>query len=432
MWFLSRRRKRLRRHFDPVNYVSFLTLRFPTTRFSTTLELTFSPCQFEYKQALSCEVCERSPENRIILFLVYMKNLSLRTLGLITLFLQLLLFRFLSTQTQWIETVFVPHVFYPISRLLRFITAWFPFSVGLVWVYLLAGLLLVLLVRSIRQIIRKKHSLKDTILSLLAWSSPVFLFYTVTWGLLYYRQPVSALLQYDTAPVTVEELRTLCEDLVEQTNYTRAQLTDSAIYAISPSHLIEQAPKAYSHTGLPFLNYRIPSVKMATGSRFLAYMGTSGIYTFWSGEANVNRINSNVDLPAVTLHEMAHQMGFASEDEANYIAWRAGRNYPDPLFQYSAHYNVVWRSLRRLWNVDSTSAQHLYSRLDSAVYRDAEADNARWAPYRNPVQKHVISPFYHLFLKANGQEYGIMSYDRVTDLLIYERRKEKSDPFKAV
>ncbi len=365
-------------------------------------------------------------------FFVCMKYLSLRTLGLITLLLQLLLFRFLSTQTQWIETTFVPHVFYPLSRLLRFITAWLPFSAGLIGIYILAGLLLALLIRSVRQIIRKKRSLTGTVLSLLAWSSPVFLFYSVTWGLLYYRQPVSTLLQYDTAPVTVEELRTLCENLVEHTNHARTQLTDNAIYTISPSRLIEQAPKAYSHTGLPFLNYRTPSVKLATGSRLLAYMGTSGIYTFWSGEAHVNRINSNIDIPAVTLHEMAHQMGFASEDEANYIAWRAGRDYPDPLFQYSAHYNVVWRSLRRLWNVDSTSARHLYSRLDSAVYRDAEADNARWAAYRNPVQKHVISPFYHLFLKANGQEYGIMSYDRVTDLLIYERRKDilrTSSPF---
>lgn len=352
-----------------------------------------------------------------------MKKVSLRTLGVVTLFLQLLLFRFLCTQTQWIETVFIPRIFYPFSKVFRLVTSWFPFSLGLVIIYFLTGLLLVLLVRSVRQIIRGKRSVKDFLFSILAWSSPVFLFYTVTWGLLYYRQPVSTLLHYDTAPATVEELRSLCENLVERTNHTRRQLTDSAIYDISPAYLIERAPKAYLSTDLPFLKYNTPSIKMATGSGLLAYMGTSGIYTFWSGEAHVNRINTNADLPAVTLHEMAHQMGFASEDEANYIAWRAGKDYPDPLFQYSACYNVVWRSLRRLWNVDSTYAQTLYSRLDSAVYRDAEIENARWDPYRNPVQRYLISPFYNLFLKANGREYGIMSYDRVVDLIIYERRK---------
>lgn len=351
-----------------------------------------------------------------------MQNLSLRNLGLITLLLQLALFRFLCTRTQWIETVFIPRVFYPLSGTFRRVTSWFPFSLGLVLIYLLAVLLLILLVRNIRNIIRGKTSPKDALLHLLAHASPVFLFYTLTWGLLYYRAPVSTLLQYDTAPARAEELRTLCEDLVEEANLTRSRLADSSIYGISPESILGKAPQAYLNTSTPFLKYNTPSIKMATGSRLLAAMGTSGIYTFWSGEANVNRINSNVDLPAVALHEMAHQMGFASEDEASYIAWLAGKDHPDPLFQYSARYNVVWRSLRRLWNIDSTSAQTLYSRLDPAVYRDAEIDNARWAPYRNRVQKYVISPFYSLFLKANGREYGIMSYDRVVDLVIYERR----------
>lgn len=352
-----------------------------------------------------------------------MRNISLRTLGLITLPLQLLLFRFLCTQTQWIETVFIPHIFYPLSGAFRRFTSWFSFSVGLVFIYLLAGALFILLINAIRKMIRGEKSLKNVLLSLLAWSSPVFFFYTVTWGLLYYRQPLSHLLQYDTAPVTVEELRALCEDLVERTNLTRSELSDSAIYNVNPASLPEKAPRAYTDLSLPFLKYSIPSVKMATGSPLLACMGTSGIYTFWSGEANVNRINTNVDLPAVALHEIAHQLGFASEEEASYLAWLAGKDHPDRLFQYSASYNVVWRSLRRLNSVDSTYARNLYSRLDSAVYRDAETEYARWAPYRNPVQKYVISPFYNLFLKANGREYGIMSYDRVVDLIIYERRK---------
>lgn len=354
-----------------------------------------------------------------------MQKLSLRTLGLITLLLQLLLFRFLRTRTQWIESVFVPHIFRPLSGLLRRVTSWFPFSLGLVLIYLLAGILLFLLVRNTLQIIRREKSFKDTLLSLLAWASPVFFFYTLTWGLLYYRQPVSLLLQYDTSPATVEELKALCEDLVEQTNRTRSALTDSAVYSVNPAVLLEKASATYA----PFFKPRSPVVKMAAASPLLAFMGTSGIYTFWSGEANVNRVNTPTDLPAVALHEIAHQMGFASEDEASYIAWLAGKDHPDKLFQYSSRYNVVWRSLMRLRSVDSTYARTLYSRLDSAVYHDAEIDNARWAPYRNPLQKYVISPFYNIFLKANGREYGIMSYDGVVDLIIYERRKAGENHF---
>jgi hypothetical protein len=355
-----------------------------------------------------------------------MKRKRLYVLGIITLLLQIILYKLVSQNTLFVENYIVPYLFTPVARSLRTITEPFTFSIGMVAVFLLSTALILHFCRQIYLIFLKKRSLSHLLLQTLAWLSPIYLLYMVLWGFLYYRLPIANLLEYDTSPVSPSELRELCEYLVESTNTTRKELTQIEIDTASFDWIKQESIRAY--TLLPYFNYNTPSIKQATGSTILAYMGTAGVYSFITGEANVNKILANHDVPEVTLHEMAHQVGYASEDEANYIAWLAGKNHPEKLFRYSANYNVVWRSINRLWSVDSTAANDLFLQLDSAVYQDAEIAMARWKPYRNKVQEFVISPFYNFFLKANGQIYGSMSYDMVVDLLIYERRKLLRSP----
>lgn len=357
-----------------------------------------------------------------------MKNF--RLIGIITLIVQIILYAFLSQYPDWIEANVVPYIFKPISKILRFLTGWLSFSVGLVFVYGLTVFLIYRLGKSIIYIIKRKTRFKSFLLNVLAWASPVYLFYMCTWGFLYHRKPVHQVLKYDTSPVNKEELKSLCEDLVAETNQLRKQIPSEYIDTVSHKEIFKKAALGFKETSkqYPFLYFAEPqSLKMATGSKLIAFMGAGGIYTFWSGEANVNKIHANHNIPYVALHEMAHQVGVASEDEASYVSWIVSKNHPDLLFQYSANYNVVWRSLRRLWSVDSTAANLLYGQLDSLVYRDAEIENKRWKPYRNLVAEYVVSPFYNFFLKANGREEGAMSYDMVIDLILFERRKALSD-----
>jgi len=55
----------------------------------------------------------------------------------------------------------------------------------------------------------------------------------------------------------------------------------------------------------------------------------------FTGEANVNISMPHTSIPFTACHEMAHQIGFAREDEANFIAYIACKNHPSPDFQYS-------------------------------------------------------------------------------------------------
>ena len=247
----------------------------------------------------------------------------------------------------------------------------------------------------------------------------------LTWGLAYHKMPLEKLMGLNTQNIKNQEVVDLCKELIDSTNKKRSLLSDTQIHKSSYEDIFKYAPAAYTNLRgrFHFLDYKNPSIKKAAGSDLLAYMSTSGIYMFPSGEANINTNNVLYDVPYVTTHEMAHQLGFASEDEANFLAYLACRNYPNPLFQYSAYYGTVFRALNKVWEIDSTLSKELYAKLDPKVIADREKEKVVWMKFRNPIQKYIVSPFYDIFLKSNGQEEGSRSYDLVLDLMVAERRK---------
>jgi len=48
----------------------------------------------------------------------------------------------------------------------------------------------------------------------------------------------------------------------------------------------------------------------------MSYLGIGGVYFPFTGEANVNISMPHTSIPFTACHEMAHQIGFAREDEA--------------------------------------------------------------------------------------------------------------------
>ncbi len=253
----------------------------------------------------------------------------------------------------------------------------------------------------------------------------MYLFFMLSWGLAYHKKPLERILNLNTKNIQNQEVIALCNELIDSANVTRARVSESILKELTLEKVFELSPIGYENlkTRYSFLDYTTPSVKKATGSSLLAYMSTSGVYMFPSGEANVNTINVIYDAPYVTTHEMAHQLGFASEEEANYLAYLACKNNPNTVFQYSAYYGTVFRALNKVWEIDSTYSKSLFDKLSPAVKADREKEILVWKKFRNPIQQYVVSPFYDLFLKSNGQEQGSRSYDLVIDLMVAERRR---------
>jgi trehalose-6-phosphate synthase len=121
---------------------------------------------------------------------------------------------------------------------------------------------------------------------------------------------------------------------------------------------------------------------------------------------------------------MAHQIGFASEDEANYVAYLVCRRNPDPLFQYSGNYMAMKYALSRLNRVNPMAYKKLKRTISPGVSQDLAENQRYWEKYQNPLET-FSDWFYDLFLKANQQTDGIQSYTKVVELLMGEYRKNK-------
>src|SRR5207237_4159011 len=76
-------------------------------------------------------------------------------------------------------------------------------------------------------------------------------------------------------------------------------------------------------------------------SPLMSYLGIAGIFIPFTGEANVNATLPDCEIPFTACHELAHQRGYAREDEANYIAYRACRAHPDRDFRYSGPFRAA-------------------------------------------------------------------------------------------
>ena len=354
-----------------------------------------------------------------------MKKPTWKTISIILLPIQIVFFLFIENNENWIENYYSRGFFKSISLGLRWFTGFFNFSIGLVLVYFLSVWLIVYLAKALYLIVKKKLKFRTFIYNSVAILSPIYFFYMLTWGLAYHKKPLEKLLNLDSKNIQDSEIIELSKVLVDSANSTRTRISQTQIDKLSFQEIFEKAPVGYQNLKekYSFLKYEKPSIKKAFGSNLLSYMSTSGIYMFPTGEANVNTNNVFYDAPYVTTHEMAHQLGFASEEEASYLAFLACKNNPDPVFQYSAYYGTVFRALNKVWEIDSTQSKSLFEKLSPTVKADLEKEKAIWKKFRNPIQKYIVSPFYDLFLKSNGQEQGSRSYDLVVELMVAERRK---------
>jgi len=156
--------------------------------------------------------------------------------------------------------------------------------------------------------------------------------------------------------------------------------------------------------------------------------GISGIYWPFTAEPHVNTLPPVPQRVFSALHEVAHQRGFAREDEANFLAVHVGSGSGDPALAYSVAL-VAFRELHRaLRSAAPERATQVAQALPAPLRRDIDAAIAFWTP-RSAAQQAVRSlstSVNDTYLKSQGQRHGVASYGRMVDLLLAERRPRTS------
>ena len=335
---------------------------------------------------------------------------------------------------QWIEHYYTQGIYPYIAQGFRLAFGWLPFSVG--DLFYLAGLLL-LVYRGIRGIYRliksdRNRSLADfkvRILRLITLFLGIYILFNLSWGLNYYRLGVRHTLklqvpeQYSTG-----RLQALTRTLLEETNTARKRLPEELVQ-VPAQRIFQQALQAYKQTAntFPFLAYHSPSVKTPLWNELGNYLGYGGYFNPFTHEAQVHTHVPVFLLPFTTCHEMAHQLGYASEDEANFVGYLTASASADPLFDYSVHFAMYRYANRELWYRDSTLAKRNYAALDTLVKQDYQDMIRFFSAYENKMED-VSSFLYDKYLMANNQPQGLATYSRVTALLLAYRKTLPQQP----
>lgn len=326
-----------------------------------------------------------------------------------------------------VEKLYSTGIYPYVSTILRALTGWLPVSIGdLVYAFVIIWLL-IKIVRLFKIIFRKQASFKNFGLGLLRALSKtlwVILLFNFLWALNYNRYGVSYQFNVKPAHYTTEELKHITALLINKVNNSRQQLGDSSYKYPEPRKILTLAAESYTNlTGkYPFLRYRCASVKPTLYGIPNNYLGILGYYNPFTGEAQVNTTVPAFTIPYTTCHEIAHQLGYGSESEANFVGYLAAKNSQQVLFQYSVYSNLFSYANGELFMRDSAAARANFRLLDTLVKQDYRAYRKFMQQYKSPLEP-VFAMFYGQYLKANNQPKGIETYNEVVAWLIdFEKR----------
>ena len=327
-----------------------------------------------------------------------------------------------SYYPDWIEHFYSRGFYLYISSFFRLILGWIPFSLGDILYAAVAVFLLISLFRFVK-ILRRRNkqrlNYKKTILHFFIALSVIYIYFNLFWGLNYNRPGIAYQLNLDTSIHKEDDLKKVTGLLLKKVNETKRAQAISRVTTSNYTHLFIQAQVAYQTCALtfPFLQYNTLSVKKSMYGRMGNFLGFLGYYNPFTGEAQVNLTQPKFLIPFVTCHEMAHQLGYASESEANFVGYLAAIHSPDTAFHYSAYFDLFNYANRELFFSDSIGAKNNYKQLDTLVKRDEEELRKYWQKSDNLIEP-IISIFYDRYLKANQQKKGVKSYNEVVGWLI--------------
>ncbi len=337
----------------------------------------------------------------------------------IILLLIVLLVSFFCADAGRVETQYSNGFFPAFITFYRKICGVFPFSIGdIVYGFFFTWLL----IKILRFFFRKGERWKRLGTGLLIMVG-VYVAFNLLWGINYSRQGIAHQLQLQPGKYNKADLSELNCLLAEKVNNAREQLGERSTYQ-NHKKIFKQLPDVFTaaQKTWPFLKYKHPSLKSSLWSWLGNYAGFTGYYNPFTAEAQVNTNIPVFMIPFTACHEVAHQLGYAKENEANFVGYLAAVSSGDPYFQYSAYLDLFLYANRRMNAADSVAAKLYRRELHKNVVADINELIAYSRKYTSPFEP-LIWWAYGKFLEQHSQPQGIKSYDEVISLLIAYHKK---------
>ena len=164
-------------------------------------------------------------------------------------------------------------------------------------------------------------------------------------------------------------------------------------------------------------------MKLSNISKLMNYTGVLGYYNPFSIESNINRFDTDLKLPFTVYHELAHQMGFASENQANFIAYYIGIHSSYNEVKYATYYKTIFSLLGAISKSDPSFSLKEIENLPKGIINDLNAEINYYSQFDGKAN-NAFSAINDQFLKANNQD-GKVSYSKYIELIYYYHQKTK-------
>ena len=236
----------------------------------------------------------------------------------------------------------------------------------------------------------------------------------------------------DRSDVSAEELYETALILADKINLEKDKIIyDSATdFSVMPYGLEEMNDKLMdAYDGIcdeyDFVQRLDSRVKPVMLSELMSYTHITGIYSFFTGEANINVAFPDYTIPFTAAHELAHQRGIAREDEANFMAFLVCSSSEDAYIRYSAYLNLFEYVSSALYSASPELYQGAISMVDWQVMREMVAYSRFFEKYRDSAASKVSETVNNTSLIIQGTE-GTKSYGMVVDLAVAYYRSDIS------
>ncbi len=338
-----------------------------------------------------------------------------------------------------VENWYSTGIYQGIAATLRVLTKWAPFSIGDCLYILFVISLIAALIRSVVRIRREgwnRQVLVPLGLHLFNKILWVYIVFRLLWGLNYDRLGIEYQLKLSKKGYQTEEVIQLSNRLIDSLNACRQRLPDTLLPQPPVDSIFRMAGIGYARAWYThsFLNYSHRSIKPSLFTGLADWVGFTGYYNPFTGEAQVRTDVPKLVLPFVACHEIAHQLGYASESEANMVGLLAALATEDVFFRYSA-YNDLFSYAQReelyllAMEKDSARFQQVIQlnreRMDTLVRKDRK-EVRDFFQKRQHKTSATLNNLYDQYLRINNQEAGLKSYDEVIGWLIdYWKKREK-------
>ncbi len=342
---------------------------------------------------------------------------------------QILFIKIITFFPELVEQFYSNGIFVFLSKVLRTIFGPIPFSIGDV----LYAILIIYLLFSIWKK-RKNWKLdwKNSVLKAVNFISIFYLLFHFLWAFNYYRIPLFKKMNIQKE-YSNQDLIDFTNKLILETNELHFKITKNknakVVTIYSQKQLFKLTQNGYDNLAEKhsFFKYQIQSIKISLFSIPLSYMGFSGYLNPFTNESQVNNNVPMYGLPMTICHEMAHQIGYASESECNFIGYLAASNNNNLYFKYAAKTMALKYCLIKL-NANSKNENDIekikpyLNKLQKGILKNFQEDKDFNIKYQTFIEKG-FKLFYDNFLKMNQQKEGLKSYGKFLNLLInYEKQ----------